>query len=984
MALGNINIDDRTYEQLLAVLKQHIPTQEWRDHNPSDPGIMLLELLSWLGEMSLYRMNRVPSNHREKFLKLIADAPQAATALVTFTGALDRAVRPVEEPLVLPAGTRLATDFSNGRRYVFETLEALALSLPVPVPPGDPPLEGSVTAREFVIVDGQRIGESDGTADQVFAITPPRDVVETPDHPPQMSLPTGFSPAVVGGGKLGEGFGIAGITFNEVDLEEAHLLSYDWGTRNLMLERLGGSSETVAVPAGTIAASTTETVDFVALNGMAVILNEAFDKTADIEVDSAVVTITDGSGAIDDLSVKVVTARGLPQAQGSTHLTLSKLSTPGTAVITTAGGLSGVVNLATTGTRRVYLDDQWSRGFEIEFDVTAAFDGNETLVTIDLPALNNLFFLGTSENVSHSPWSEVLMDFVYRTAEYDPNPQIRVSAGFSPSLSSGGKVGAASGVAGVSFPNASMEEAFLLSYLVGPPRLRLQRPDGSVQTAPVAPSQVLPGTIETVDFSNFNVQVELNHKFDKTVPIDIDPAIVTVDFGTSPPLGTGAIDAGSVEIVSTRGLISALGSAALRLSNLSNPAQVVVTTDGGLRGTVDLSTVGSKIMELTDIWQRRFDVEFSVTTAFNGNEQSASIELHALENLFFLGKLWEARRSLRTEASLVDNEDPTSGRHCHVDPFDTSLRFGDGQFGLIPPTGADIVASYRVLQGPEALVRKNELEFLLDPPPRFATESLQFANEDGDGGLRFFAPDTRTAEALTDLNRTYRLVTAEDFEHVLLYDFNEFDIMAQAAPNVLSPDEIRKRRAEDPTIRRAVAMMNRDSALEEKRGHVAILVLTRLDSALNADLLHDELVPITTKQLAVDLDQTFMDRILRFLDERRLITTHPSLVSAQLKEVNLTTFVIVDRGRNVTEMTGTIRSALHDFFDIYAGYFDGEGWPLGRTVYQSEIFQLLEGVEGVDHVASLALSPADPNSDVALAPAELPILQNLTLSVDKA
>ena len=37
-----------------------------------------------------------------------------------------------------------------------------------------------------------------------------------------------------------------------------------------------------------------------------------------------------------------------------------------------------------------------------------------------------------------------------------------------------------------------------------------------------------------------------------------------------------------------------------------------------------------------------------------------------------------------------------------------------------------------------------------------------------------------------------------------------------------------------------------------------------------------------------------------------------------------------------------------------------------------------------DHVVTLALSPADPNEDVELAPSELPILQNLTLSVDKA
>jgi hypothetical protein len=173
--------------------------------------------------------------------------------------------------------------------------------------------------------------------------------------------------------------------------------------------------------------------------------------------------------------------------------------------------------------------------------------------------------------------------------------------------------------------------------------------------------------------------------------------------------------------------------------------------------------------------------------------------------------------------------------------------------------------------------------------------------------------------------------------------------------------------------------MNRDAAFEERRGHVAILVL----AALDPNILHDESILLPAKQAAVDLDATLRDRILRFLDERRLITTRLSLTSPQLKAVSLTTFVIVDRGRNVTEMTERLRSALHDFFDIFIGYFGGEGWPLGRTVYQSEIYQLIEGVDGVDHVASLAMSPADPNHDVELAPAELPILQNLALSVDK-
>src|SRR5688572_23829134 len=119
MALQTTNIDDRTYDQLVGVLRKQIPITEWTDHNPSDPGIILLELLCWLGEMTLYRMNLVPEAHQQKFLNLLIDPPQPVTVDVKFTVNL---AGPLAADIVIPMGTRLATDFVNGHRFVFETL----------------------------------------------------------------------------------------------------------------------------------------------------------------------------------------------------------------------------------------------------------------------------------------------------------------------------------------------------------------------------------------------------------------------------------------------------------------------------------------------------------------------------------------------------------------------------------------------------------------------------------------------------------------------------------------------------------------------------------------------------------------------------------------------------------------------------------------------------------------------------------------------
>lgn len=67
------NLDDRTYSDLVEEARRLIPTYapEWTNHNPSDPGITLIELFASITEMLLYRLNRVTDANRLAFLKLL-------------------------------------------------------------------------------------------------------------------------------------------------------------------------------------------------------------------------------------------------------------------------------------------------------------------------------------------------------------------------------------------------------------------------------------------------------------------------------------------------------------------------------------------------------------------------------------------------------------------------------------------------------------------------------------------------------------------------------------------------------------------------------------------------------------------------------------------------------------------------------------------------------------------------------------------------
>jgi hypothetical protein len=73
MPLQLPNLDDRRYADLVDEARSLIPTYapEWTNHNPSDPGITLVELFAHLTEMLIYRLNRVTSDNVLSFLKLL-------------------------------------------------------------------------------------------------------------------------------------------------------------------------------------------------------------------------------------------------------------------------------------------------------------------------------------------------------------------------------------------------------------------------------------------------------------------------------------------------------------------------------------------------------------------------------------------------------------------------------------------------------------------------------------------------------------------------------------------------------------------------------------------------------------------------------------------------------------------------------------------------------------------------------------------------
>lgn len=170
MPIPLTNLDDRAFADLVAETRALIPryAAEWTDHNPSDPGITLIEMFAWLTEILIYRLNRIPEASEARFLELLgANFRPAKPAKVVFdlTGSN---IGPAG--LVLPSGTpiiALAPCRIAGIPY--QTLHDVELS------PGS--LTAAVEAGQRSEIFGEVLGVSDGKPFQSFPLPQGRFIV---------------------------------------------------------------------------------------------------------------------------------------------------------------------------------------------------------------------------------------------------------------------------------------------------------------------------------------------------------------------------------------------------------------------------------------------------------------------------------------------------------------------------------------------------------------------------------------------------------------------------------------------------------------------------------------------------------------------------------------------------------------------------------------------------------------------------------------
>ncbi|MGH9938136.1 MAG: hypothetical protein ACREAM_17970 [Blastocatellia bacterium] len=128
-------------------------------------------------------------------------------------------------------------------------------------------------------------------------------------------------------------------------------------------------------------------------------------------------------------------------------------------------------------------------------------------------------------------------------------------------------------------------------------------------------------------------------------------------------------------------------------------------------------------------------------------------------------------------------------------------------------------------------------------------------------------------------------------------------------------------------------------------------------------------------------------QVFLFLNARRLITTRVRVVAPIYTAVSVAVAAVRDFGSRLDAATvqQKVEQAVRDFLSPLIGGVDGKGWEFGRPVFRSELYQLIEGISGVDHVRQLLLNgdPARKEAPLATSTSLARLVSNTVTVVDK-
>lgn len=265
--------------------------------------------------------------------------------------------------------------------------------------------------------------------------------------------------------------------------------------------------------------------------------------------------------------------------------------------------------------------------------------------------------------------------------------------------------------------------------------------------------------------------------------------------------------------------------------------------------------------------------------------------------LYIDGERWEERPDLYGSGP--------GDRHFVLNSREGIITFGDGLMGAVPPDGADIVVKqYRTGGGTEGNL-PSVLQWTVMGYPSVKVIN----NSPATGGSDEESLEEARLRFLKDLKVPYRTVTSEDFEYI-----------AKNTPGL--------------RIARAKAFV------KNKTVYIVIVPYT----------------PLETFNRPPEPSDGMIDAVCRHIDRHRLVGTRFKVIKPNYIRVSVSMKVKAERGMDENFLRDEIIRNLNLYLHPVRGGRDGKGWPPGEPVYRSEIYRIVEGIDGVRCVMDVHLA----------------------------
>jgi len=262
-----------------------------------------------------------------------------------------------------------------------------------------------------------------------------------------------------------------------------------------------------------------------------------------------------------------------------------------------------------------------------------------------------------------------------------------------------------------------------------------------------------------------------------------------------------------------------------------------------------------------------------------------------------------------------------SDKHFVLNKEKGEIKFGDGLMGFVPSQGSKIRVLEYITGGGEEGNLMPERRWEIDG---FIGSSDYITNYFAStGGKEAQTIEEAIEDFCRDLKTPYTAVTLQDFEQLALSTPGLRIARAKAIPNY------------DPKT---------DSEnSEEGRGSVTVVIIPY--------------TPLEILRTPPEPSVDFKKAVCAQLDKHRVLGTDIHVISPIYVKVTVNATVVpMDSYRDDSHVRKDVIEKLTKFIHPITGGMNEKGWPIGRDVYLSDLYNIIENIQGVNCVLRLSIS----------------------------